>query len=114
MSLYRCVVGSAATALWILSAAPAPRAFAAPAPKLVVERTEYDAGKCAATDVLKADFLLRNAGQAPLTILDVKKDCGCTVPTCEPVIPPGKTGHLRVTLRVTGFLGAVEKHVYLE
>src|SRR5262249_51070644 len=46
--------------------------------------------------------------------LDVKKDCGCTVPTYDSVIPPGKTGHLRVTLRMAGLLGAVEKHVYME
>src|SRR5436309_8971536 len=103
MTSSRRFLGAAGAALWILSILSAPRAFAAPvspAPRLVVPQTEYDAGKRSVEDVVKADFLLRNAGSGPLTILDVKKDCGCTVPTYDPVIPPGGAGHLRVTLRM--------------
>jgi hypothetical protein len=83
-------------------------------PQLVVERTEFNAGTIRPGTSLSADFVLQNKGRAPLTILDIKKDCGCTVPTCDPEIAAGGTGHLRVTLKIAGLYGAVEKHVYLE
>src|SRR4051812_46324965 len=89
--------------------APAPP----PVPRLVAPSLQFDAGSVRAGQVVRADFLLRNTGRAPLHIEDVKKECGCTDVTWDSVIEPGKTGHLRVALHTEKFRGAVEKHVRL-
>jgi hypothetical protein len=79
----------------------------------VAPRKEYDAGDVRPGEVVRADFLLRNTGRAPLHVADVKKECGCTDVQWDSVIQPGKTGHLRVALHTEKFRGAVEKHVRL-
>lgn len=111
-----CAVGSA---LCLLSVVAAPCAPSAPKPdagepKLVMEKTEFDAGKVAVGEVIRVVFPVRNAGRAPLHIFDIKKDCGCLVPSFDELILPGETGHVKVALRSAGFQGPVEKHVYME
>jgi len=116
MSFVRPLIGAAAAtlAVFLATGPTAAEPSAAPVPRLVVERPEFDAGKVTPGDVLRVEFTLRNEGQAPLTILDVKKDCGCLVPRFDDVIEPGQVGHVRVTLRTDGFQGPIEKHVYIE
>src|SRR4051812_32406410 len=98
------------SALPARSAAPAPKA-ATGEPKLVMEKKEFDAGKVAAGEIIRVVFPVRNAGSAPLHIFDIKKDCGCLVPSFDELILPGETGHVKVALRSAGFQGPVEKHV---
>jgi hypothetical protein len=119
MIALRRVPGVAAILLMTVAGArwqPAHAVDAAstPRPRLVIESTEHDAGKVAANDVVRAVFMIRNAGTAPLSILGLKKDCGCLVPSYDEEIAPGATGRVRMTLRTHGFQGPIEKHVYLE
>jgi hypothetical protein len=114
----RCSISLAAGC--VLAALSIPRSWSAPTPntarpepRLVVERTVHDAGRVTG-GVVAVDFPLRNVGGAPLTIFDVKTDCGCLVPSFTEVIAAGGTGNVRVALRTDGFQGPVEKHVYLE
>jgi Protein of unknown function (DUF1573) len=107
------------SALCLFSVVVAPCAPAAPKadagePKLVMEKTEFDAGKVAVGEIIRVVFPVRNVGHAPLHIFDIKKDCGCIVPSFDELILPGETGHVRVALRSAGFQGPVEKHVYME
>lgn len=110
------VLGSALGLLSVMAAPCAPPAPPAEAgePKLVMEKTEFDAGKVAAGEIIRVDFPVRNMGRAPLHIFDIKKDCGCLVPSFDKQILPGATGHVKVALRSAGFQGPVEKHVYME
>lgn len=66
---------------------------------MTVENPEYDAGNVLARHPVRHSFPVKNSGDAPLTIKDVKPGCGCTVAqfTRTP-IPPGGVGE--VTLEI--------------
>ncbi len=62
-----------------------------PQPNVVVPEASFDFGRIGATDVVSHTFLLRNTGDAPLTISRAYTTCGCTTATLSAdVIPPGK------------------------
>lgn len=55
-------------------------------------------------------FTLKNTGDAPLIIADVKASCGCTQPefSKSPVLP-GKTSDINVTFNSDGQVGKQQK-----
>jgi hypothetical protein len=62
-----------------------------PQPNVVVPQASYDFGRIGAKDVVRHTFLLRNTGDAPLTISRAYTTCGCTTAEISAdVIPPGK------------------------
>jgi hypothetical protein len=62
-----------------------------PQPKIVVPNDYYDFGRVGASAVVKREFLVRNEGEAPLTISRAYTTCGCTIGEFTArVIPPGK------------------------
>ncbi len=62
-----------------------------PQPKIVVPSSYYDFGQVGAKAVVMHKFLVRNEGDAPLTISRAYTTCGCTVADFTArVIPPGK------------------------
>jgi len=64
---------------------------AGPQPKIVIPSVYYDFGVVGPTSVVKRQFLVRNEGQAPLTISRAFTTCGCTTADFSArVIPPGK------------------------
>ncbi len=70
----------------------------APQPRIVVPERVYDFGTVGPQDVVEYTFVIRNEGEAPLTISRAFTTCGCTTAQVSArVIPPGKAA--RVTLR---------------
>lgn len=68
-----------------------------PQPQIRVPETDYDFGRIGATDVVERTFVLRNEGDAPLTISRAYTTCGCTVAEISAsVIPPGKVATVKV------------------
>ena len=62
-----------------------------PQPKIVVPSTYFDFGTVGARAVVKREFMVRNDGDAPLTISRAYTTCGCTVADFTArIIPPGK------------------------
>lgn len=62
-----------------------------PQPNVAVPEASYDFGRIGAKDVVTRTFLLRNTGDAPLTISRAYTTCGCTTAVISAdVIPPGK------------------------
>ncbi len=62
-----------------------------PQPKIAVPSTFYDFGVVGARQVVRREFLVRNEGEAPLTISRAYTTCGCTVADFTArVIAPGK------------------------
>ena len=62
-----------------------------PQPKIVVPGDYYNFGKVGARDVVKRKFVIRNEGDAPLTISRAYTTCGCTTADFTArIIPPGK------------------------
>lgn len=80
---------------------PSPRIPFLPAgdPQPNVEAPEpfYDFGRIGATDVVERTFLVRNRGEAPLTISKAYTTCGCTTAELSSdVIPPGQAITVRL------------------
>ena len=62
-----------------------------PQPNVVVPEASYNFGRIGPKDVMTRTFLLRNNGEAPLTISRAYTTCGCTAAEISAdVIPPGK------------------------
>jgi hypothetical protein len=66
-------------------------------PKLELEKDVHDYGTIEQHDNGDCEFVFTNTGTAPLVISEVKKTCGCTVPSWpkEP-IKPGATSKIKV------------------
>jgi hypothetical protein len=93
------------------SAAAAEEESTAGGPKAVIEEPVFDAGKVPTGDKITHDFVIRNEGDAPLTLTDVRPACGCTVAEYDEVIPAGGSGKVHTVLDTTTFGGAISKHV---
>ncbi len=85
------------------------------APSIVVETPLHDFG--AVTQGVKVDhlFMVRNRGDKPLTITQIRSSCGCTAATLSAkTIAPGKSGEVKVIFDSSNFAGQVTKSVYLD
>jgi len=82
-------------------------------PRPVIDITEKikDFGTVAKGEKLRAVFEVRNTGNAPLEVTQVRPTCGCTVASFDHTIPPGGTGKITAEVDTTGFSGPVSKAV---
>ena len=63
-----------------------------PQPKIVVPNTYVDFGVVGPRAIVEREFLVRNDGDAPLTISRAYTTCGCTVADFTArIVPPGKS-----------------------
>ena len=68
-----------------------------PQPEISIPETFYDFGGVWPKAVLKHKFIVRNTGDAPLTISRAYTTCGCTTANISArVIPPGKLAVISV------------------
>ncbi len=68
-----------------------------PQPKIVVEQPTHDFGAVAPGSISTAIFKFSNKGEGVLTISDITKTCGCTVPTLDKKeYAPGEEGTITV------------------
>lgn len=89
--------------------------FSARQPKIKFSEELKDFQKVKQGDVLTHEFVIRNEGDAVLTIRRVDTSCGCTaVLLTEKTIAPGKEGRLKVTFNTQGYAGKVDKYIYIE
>lgn len=73
------------------------------APEITFDETEYDFGNIAKGTKVEHLFKFKNTGDAPLTIVDAKSSCGCTVPTwTKNAIAPGDEGEMLVKFDGSG------------
>jgi hypothetical protein len=79
--------------------------------KAVAAEPIKDLGFVAKGDKASYDFVIRNEGDAPLQIQEVRAACGCTVADYDKVIAPGQSGKVRVSVDTTTFNGAIAKGV---
>lgn len=84
-------------------------------PKLVCDHPEFDFGERDNTEEVRHEFLLRNAGTAPLVLQRVTTSCGCTAAktTTEP-IPPGGETPVVVIFALKGRRGPQSQTVYVD
>lgn len=68
-----------------------------PQPAIVLPKTSYDFGRIGPTEIVEQTFVLRNDGDAPLTISRAYTTCGCTTAEFSAsVIPPGQVATVKV------------------
>lgn len=94
-----------------MSAGAAVTAAAAGKPKAVVAEPIKEMGTIAKGEKAIHTFQIKNEGDAPLDITDVKASCGCTVAAFDKSILPGQTGNVRVEVDTSTFNGAIAKGV---
>jgi hypothetical protein len=68
-----------------------------PQPEIQVPEKSYNLGLVGPYDVIEEEFIIRNTGEAPLTISRAYTTCGCTTAEISAsVIPPGKVATVRL------------------
>ena len=68
-----------------------------PQPNIQTPEKSYDFGVIGPQDVVEREFIIRNTGEAPLTISRAYTTCGCTrAEISASVIPPGKVATVKV------------------
>lgn len=85
------------------------------APRLTLDREEYDFGIIMQNSVRKATIRVSNTGDAPLLIRKITNSCGCAVPERwkNVTLPPGGARDLPVTLHGKRYYGRLRKHIKL-
>jgi hypothetical protein len=72
----------------------------------------FDFGEAIEGEIVKARFELTNTGDEPLTIIDAKPSCGCTVADfSKDPIAPGKKGWVEANVDTDGRPGDLVKSV---
>lgn len=86
-----------------IAAAADRDAASSKAPVITFEEIEHDFGHIAKGTRVEHLFKFKNTGDAPLTIVDAKSSCGCTVPTwTKNAIAPGAEGEMLVKFDGSG------------
>lgn len=94
--------------LFLLSLVAVP---ALAGPKAVPLEPIHDSDIVAKGEVITHDFEIRNDGDAPLQIENVRPACGCTVASFDKVIAPGKIGKIHASVDTTDFFGPISKSI---
>ncbi|MCI4397320.1 MAG: DUF1573 domain-containing protein [Acidobacteria bacterium] len=80
-------------------------------PKLVINKTEFDAGAISKGSPVQAEFILENKGEGTLQIQRVQPACGCTVASFDHEIAPGKSGKISATVNTQAYQGPIVKTI---
>ena len=92
---------------------PTPQS-ARPAPIISVDTIEHDFGDQWAGPPLNHTFTISNRGNAPLEIIEIRPQCGCTVAGTYPkTIAPGQSGQVPFTLVTLTVYDAFSKPITL-
>ncbi len=83
--------------------------------KIQFVKEKHDFGKVEQGKVLSYSFKFKNAGDAPLTIKNVRTTCGCTAAVVKgKKLDPGKEGEIKVSFNTIGYGGNVSKYIYVD
>lgn len=103
-----CVLLVAAS---LLAQGTAATSESAAKPKAVAVEPIKDVGFVPKGEMASHEFQIRNEGDSPLEVREVRAACGCTVADYDHVIAPGQTGKVRVTVDTATFNGPIAKGV---
>lgn len=97
------------------SSVPGQETNAEHAPKLVCDEPTYNFGEADNAGHVEHAFILRNAGDVTLQILNIRPACGCTVANISTKsIPPGGLAELSARLSLQGRTGPQHKSITVE
>lgn len=82
------------------------------APVLECEKAVFNFGTIENTILVKHTFVIKNAGDEPLQITNIRPTCGCTIADTKPrTIAPGATTEIPVTFNPKGRRGRQIKNI---
>ena len=82
------------------------------APRLQLDKTNFDFGKVKEGTTVETEFVITNTGKQELNIRSTKANCGCTVSTPEKdTLAPGESSKIKVTFDTRGRRGNQYKTV---
>ncbi len=68
-----------------------------PQPKIQISEANYDFGNIGPQDIVEHEFVIRNVGEAPLTISRAYTTCGCTTAEISArIIQPGEVATVKL------------------
>lgn len=84
-------------------------------PTIRVDRPVHNFGSITQGKKLDHTFIIRNSGDSPLKIVNIRPACGCTAANASvPLVSPGKSSEIRVSFNSTNFFGTVTKTIAVE
>ena len=84
------------------------------APLIRIDNPDHDFGTIYRGDTAEHIFIIRNAGNAPLEIKNVRSSCGCTVPTISKrILEPQESTELKAVFDSRRFRGQVTKNIFV-
>ena len=82
--------------------------------RIAYPEPEFDFGETKEGEVITHKFKFTNTGKVPLTILNARSSCGCTIPEWpEEPIAPGSSGEILVKFNTEMKVGNQRKTVYI-
>ena len=89
-------------------------ATAAPSLKLKGSSTA-NLGNHPAWEQREVQFILRNNGNEVMKILKIRKTCGCSEVSADPMeVPPGKTSTIKVVMLPNALKGPYSKNIFVQ
>ncbi|MCF6365999.1 MAG: DUF1573 domain-containing protein [Bacteroidales bacterium] len=83
--------------------------------KIEFYKIAHDFGTLKEGEVVECTFKYKNIGDAPLKLLYVDADCGCTVPEYDKgEILPGEEGRIKAVFDSDGFMNNIYKTIDVE
>ena len=80
-----------------------------------VNSSSFDFGTYPARNSQSHSFVLKNTGDFPVCLIQIKSTCGCLVPKFEKQkLSPGESYSLEVTLKANSVFGEFNRVLYLE
>ncbi len=84
-------------------------------PKIEFISKSHDFGTLKEGEIVECTFKFKNIGTAPLKIIYVEPDCGCTTPKYDKdFILPGKEGKIKAVFDSNGFRNNIYKTIDVE
>jgi hypothetical protein len=107
MKLSRISLTGIISLFWVTAAAAAP--------EIAIDQSAFNFGSIHQGKKVEHLFIIKNKGDAPLTIKSVRPSCGCTAASITTsVISPGKTGGIKASFDSSKFAGAIQKTVAVD
>lgn len=85
--------------------------FVSASPLIEVEKETYDCGIFieGKNEKTTAIYNIKNSGDSILKIEKVRTGCGCVAAAYDTIIPPGKSGQIKLETRLNGYTGVFKK-----
>ncbi len=82
--------------------------------RISYQELEYEFGEVSEGKVVEHKFKFTNTGNVPLTILNARSSCGCTIPEWpEEPVKPGNSGEILVKFNTEMKVGKQKKTIYI-